>query len=150
MPQVKFTIPGPPKGKGRPRFSKMGNFVKAYTPTETASYENLVTVEYQAQSKCFRFPDDAILDMRIIAYYEIPKSVSKIKRSRMISGEIRPSKKPDMDNVVKIIADSLNNVAYKDDTQIVDCQVRKFYSEIPRVVVVLSEALDSARLSPEG
>ena len=43
----------------------------------------------------------------------------------------------DMDNVVKIIADSLNNLAYYDDTQIVDCQCRKFYSENPRVEVTI-------------
>ena len=42
-----------------------------------------------------------------------------------------------MDNVVKIIADSLNNLAYYDDTQIVDCQCRKFYSENPRVEVTI-------------
>lgn len=55
----------------------------------------------------------------------------------MLSGDIRPTKKPDMDNVIKIIADSLNKIAYRDDTQIVDCQVRKFYSEKPRVEVMI-------------
>ena len=48
-------------------------------------------------------------------------------------------KKPDMDNVVKMIADALNQVAYKDDTQIVDCQVRKFFSEEPRVEVIIRQ-----------
>lgn len=32
---------------------------------------------------------------------------------------------------------SLNNLAYYDDTQIVDCQCRKFYSENPRVEVTI-------------
>lgn len=40
-----------------------------------------------------------------------------------------------MDNCIKIIADALNKIAYHDDTQIVDCQVRKFYSDDPRVEV---------------
>ena len=65
----------------------------------------------------------------------IPKSVSKKKRGLMLEGMLRPTKKPDMDNVVKIIADSLNQIAYRDDTQIVDCQCRKFYSDDPRVEV---------------
>ena len=52
---------------------------------------------------------------------------------------LRPTKKPDMDNVVKIIADSLNQIAYRDDTQIVDCQCRKFYSDNPRVEVTIKE-----------
>ena len=70
-------------------------------------------------------------------FNRIPKSASKKKRAAMLAGEIRPTKKPDMDNVVKIIADSLNNLAYYDDTQIVDCQCRKFYSENPRVEVTI-------------
>lgn len=52
---------------------------------------------------------------------------------------IRPTKKPDMDNIIKIIADALNGIAYYDDSQIVDTAVRKFYSDEPRVVVKISE-----------
>lgn len=133
--EVKFTILGEPKGKGRPRFCR--NTGHAITPKDTVNYETLVHMECVAQCEEFRFPDDAMLDMRIRAYYSIPKSASKKKRAAMIIGEIRPTKKPDMDNVVKIIADSLNQVAYRDDTQIVDCQCRKFYSDNPRVEVMI-------------
>lgn len=77
--------------------------------------------------------------MRILAFYSIPKSASKKKRTLMVEGKIRPTKKPDMDNVMKMIADSLNQVAYRDDTQIVDAQVRKFYSEQPRIEVSISQ-----------
>ena len=139
MKKVKFTVPGEPKGKGRPRVVSRNGFSKAYTPKDTVLYENLVKIEYDAQTGRYRFPDDAMLDMRILAFYSIPKSTSKKKRSAMAQGLLRPTKKPDMDNVVKIIADSLNQVAYKDDTQIVDCQCRKFYSEEPRVEVVIQE-----------
>lgn len=135
--QVKFTILGEPKGKGRPRFNtKTGH---AMTPKDTVNYETLVRMEYMSQCKNMRFADDAMLDMRILAYYSIPKSASKKKRAGMLEGTIRPTKKPDMDNVIKIIADSLNQVAYRDDTQIVDSQCRKFYSEEPRVVVIIKE-----------
>lgn len=133
--EVKFTILGEPKGKGRPRFCR--NTGHAITPKDTVNYETLVHMEYVAQCEEFRFPDDAMLDMRIKAYYSIPKSKSKKQRAAMLSGKIRPTKKPDMDNVVKIIADALNQVAYRDDTQIVDCQCRKFYSENPRVEVTI-------------
>lgn len=141
MKKVSFTIPGEPKGKGRPRMARMGNFTKAYTPKDTVVYENLVRLEYQNEVGDWMFPDDAILDMRIVAYYGIPKSASKKRREQMLTGMIRPSKKPDMDNVVKIIADALNKLAYHDDTQIVDCQVRKFYSEVPRVTVKISQIM---------
>ena len=134
---VKFTVLGEPKGKGRPRF--MPNTGRAVTPKDTVVYENLVRMEYMAQCHDYRFPDGAMLDMRIIAYYGIPKSQTKKNKELMKRRLLRPIKKPDMDNVVKIIADSLNQVAYRDDTQIVDCQCRKFYSENPRVEVIIKE-----------
>ena len=112
MEKAKFTVYGEPKGKGRPRFNtKTGH---AITPKDTVSYENLVKLEWQTAYGTESFP-----------------------KAAMLAGEIRPTKKPDMDNVVKIIADSLNNLAYYDDTQIVDCQCRKFYSENPRVEVTI-------------
>lgn len=133
--KCKFVIPGVPKGKGRPKFARRGNYVKTYTPEETVIYENLVTTEYERQCQRMRFPDNAPLDMRLFVYYPIPKSTSKKKRTAMLEHEIRPTKKPDADNILKIIADSLNEVAYQDDKQIVDTMVRKFYSDTPRVVV---------------
>lgn len=140
MKKVRFTVYGEPKGKGRPRF--MVGTKHPYTPKDTVSYEVLTRMEYEYQCKGYRFPDDAMLDMRIIAFYRIPKSMSKKKKAMMAAGAIRPTKKPDMDNVVKIIADSLNHVAYKDDTQIVDVQCRKFYSDEPRVEVTIREVVD--------
>ena len=134
---VKFTVLGEPRGKQRPRVTRKGN---TYTPAETVQYENLVRMEYRRQCGDYRFPDDAALDMRIMAYYAIPKSASKKKRQEMLEHRIRPLKKSDWDNVGKIIADSLNEIAYKDDVQIVDGQVRKFYSSEPRVVVTIQEA----------
>ena len=85
------------------------------------------------------FADDAMLDVRIIAYYEIPKSTSKKKRAEMLAHKIRPTKKPDWDNIGKIVCDSLNLVAYHDDSAVVDSQVRKFYSEQPRIEVIIQE-----------
>ena len=135
--QVRFTVLGEPKGKGRPRFSTQTG--RAFTPKQTVNYETLVHTEYMVQCKGFRFPDDAMLDMRIMAYYGVPKSVSKKKKALMLEGKIRPTKKPDMDNVMKVVADSLNQVAYKDDTQIVDAQCRKFYSVKPRIEVIIKQ-----------
>ena len=133
--KVSFTVLGEPQGKGRPRFSRATG--RTYTPDKTAAYENLVKLEYESQCRGQRFADGEMLDRRIFAYYGIPQSASKKRKALMLDGIIRPTKKPDMDNVVKVIADSLNNVAYKDDTQIVDAMVRKFYSDTPRVKVVI-------------
>ena len=74
--EVKFVIPGPPKGKGRPRFSKEPGKKKPTTPKDTVLYENLVKTEYQRQCGEARFEDRAMLDLRVVAYYPIPSSKS--------------------------------------------------------------------------
>lgn len=142
--KVRFTVLGTPQGKGRPRFTKVGNFVRTYTPDSTVSYENLVRLEYRRQCQDYRFQEGIPLDVRIMAYYDIPKSVSKKKRQQMISHQLRPMKKPDNDNIIKCVLDALNQIAYKDDVQVADCQIRKFYSEKPRIVVSIMESLPIA------
>ena len=77
--------------------------------------------------------------MSVKAYFAIPKSVSKKKHKLMIEEKIRPTKKPDCDNVLKIICDALNTIAYDDDKQIVEMEISKFYSENPRVEVEIEE-----------
>ena len=130
---MQFVIDGVPVGKGRPRVTKHGY---AYTPPRTKSYEELVQWSFRSANKQ-RLPigKGQPVEVTITAYYPIPTRVSKSVREMMLSGIIRPCKKPDFDNVAKIICDALNGLAYYDDAQIVDCQVKKFYSEKPRVVV---------------
>ena len=81
--KLKFSVLGEPAGKGRPRFRNAGAFVQTYTPEKTVSYENLVRLEYRRQCNDFKFPKDTPLDVRITAYYGIPKSVSKKKAQLM-------------------------------------------------------------------
>ncbi len=152
--KVKFIVSGEPQGKGRPRANvicrKNGEpvinpktkrpIINERTPDKTVFYENLIKTEYQRQVGNSRFQDGENLDMRIIAYYTIPKSASIKKQAQMESGQIRPTKKPDMDNIMKVVADSLNQIAYRDDSQIVDSQVRKFYSREPRIEVTILTA----------
>lgn len=138
--KVKFTVYGEPQGKGRPRFSKVANHVKTRTPDETILYENLIQTEFRRQCGNVRFSDEDQLDMRILAFYQIPSSVSKKKTRQMLDRVIRPTKKPDWDNIGKVVADSLNQVAYRDDAQVVDSKVRKFYSDQPRIEVTIQVA----------
>ena len=113
--KVKFTIIGEPEGKGRPRFRNVGAYTKTYTPEKTVSYENLIKVEYQRQCGKAFFDKDVPLDMRVTAYYTIPKSVSKKKRALMLEHKIRPIKKPDSSNIVKAVEDALNKVLWPED-----------------------------------
>lgn len=137
--KIEFTVPGPPQGKGRPQFSTFNGHVTARTPQQTVIYENLVRLEYQRQNVGLRFPDESMLRVAIDAYYPIPKSASKKKQAAMLAGTLRPTKKPDCDNVVKVVLDSLNAIAYHDDVQVVDVGLRKWYSNEPRVVVAIEE-----------
>ena len=136
---VKLVIYGEPKGKARPRYSRKAK--RVYTPTDTVNYENLIRAAYWAKygNVCV-FPKDMPLDMRIRAYYEVPRSDSVKCRSKKLAGAIRPTKKPDWDNIGKIAADALNKVAYYDDAQVVDAQIRKFYSNNPRVEIIIKYA----------
>lgn len=133
-----FEVPGEPTAKGRPRFSHNGKFVKAYTPQKTINYENLVKLSFMQQ---IGSPEPMHNEVKatVNAYFGIPASTSKKKYEQMIDGSLRPSKKPDCDNIAKIILDALNGIAYDDDKQITCLVVNKFYSQRPCVMVSLEE-----------
>lgn len=133
--KIKFEIDGEPTGKGRPRFVRTATGGRAITPNKTSAYENHVKLEYNRQVKDFMFDKNEMLKMNIEAYFSIPKSKSKKVKNEMFLNAIRPTKKPDMDNIIKIIADSLNKTAYYDDKQIVECNIKKYYSDEAKVVV---------------
>lgn len=103
MRTVSFTVHGEPQGKGRPRFSKRGGFVQTYTPTKTKSYEELVAAEYIKQCGNITADRNNCIHMEILACFGIPKSTSKVNRLRMLMNLIRPLKKPDIDNILKLL-----------------------------------------------
>ena len=128
-----FEILGKPYGKGRPRFMRNGH---TYTPQETTNYENLVRLAYQ-QAGCEKLNGE--IRAVIIAVYPIPKSTSKKKRAEMLDRVIKPTVKPDCDNIAKTILDALNKIAYDDDSQVIDLRVIKEYGEVAKVIVELEE-----------
>lgn len=136
--QAIFTISGEPEGKARPRVTRNGT----YTPHKTQAYEKLVQMSFRTQCPGIFF-GDAPLCVYITASFAPPVKATKRKRSRMLSGEIRPTKKPDTDNIAKAICDALNGVAYRDDAQICCLTVQKKYAEMSAVSVrIYSEPYD--------
>ena len=131
-----FTIYGESMSKGRHRTTKEGI---AYTPSKIVNYENLVKYSFIESIKTNNALLEEPLHMEIKEYFKIPKSATRNKKQQMIEGLIRLTKKPDVDNIQKIIADSLNSLAYYDDRQIVSCNVETWYGEVPRVQVVILE-----------
>lgn len=135
---ITFKIPGEAKGKGRPKFARVGKFVKTYTPEKTASYENLVKL-YFTENFPNHIPFGSALTVGITIYTVVPKSFSKKKRALALANKIFPTKKPDVDNISKIILDSLNTIAYEDDKQVVSLSVDKLYSDTASVIVSIWE-----------
>ncbi len=133
---------GTPRGKGRPRFTNVGNVVRAYTPKPTATYENLIAVEYERQCGDKYFDRDRALRMEITGYLDIPTSASKKKKAMMASGKIRPLKKVDSSNLMKVVEDALNGVAYHDDVQIVESVINRYYGEVPRVEIMIEDVYE--------
>lgn len=132
-----FEVPGEPRGKGRPRFSSDGH---AYTDSETRAYENKIIAYYRKQIGAFRWPDSAFVCVDVVAVYPIPKSATKSAVAGMQAGGILPSRKPDIDNVLKVVLDALNGVAYKDDSRVVCVSARKVYGVQPKQVIEMKGA----------
>ncbi|MBA1393255.1 RusA family crossover junction endodeoxyribonuclease [Lactobacillus sp. XV13L] len=150
--KIEFTVPGEPQGKARPRFTR-GKVVRTYTPSKTHQYEDMVRYcAMAARSKGkIKKPISKDMALSIKAFFPIPKSYSKKRKQGCLNGDERPSKKPDSDNIAKIILDGLNpkmklNHAlhkaecvheglYRDDKQVVCLHVEKWYAEKPRVEI---------------
>lgn len=132
--KVKFTVPGIPIGKGRPRFMKNG---RTYTPQKTREYENKVVQCWKCQSEK-GFADGIPLRATVTAFFTVPKSVSKKKAAAM---DGTPHiKRPDADNVAKAILDALNGHAYNDDSAIASLTVWKYQTTgASRVEVIIEE-----------
>lgn len=125
---IKLIIPGNPVAKARPRVSKFGT----HNTEKTVNYETLIKELFiiSRQKKL-----EGMLKMELDCYFKIPKKTSKVKTTKMLNDEIRPVVRPDIDNIIKIICDGLNGLAYKDDSQIVDIDAGKYYSDTPRVEI---------------
>lgn len=135
--EVKFIVPGKPFGKQRPRMSRRGKFTTTYTPKETVEYENLVKISYYASNSDTKLKGAIKAEIRGV--FPLPKSTSNKQKEKMLSGEIKYTKKLDCDNMAKCILDALNNIAYDDDSQIYELKVSKEYGENPRVEITLKE-----------
>jgi Holliday junction resolvase RusA-like endonuclease len=126
---ITIRLPGVPRGKQRPRLGRHG----VYTPEQTVKYEtSLAWVAKQAMAG--RDPLEGPLRVLIVSSFPIPKSYSKGKALDAKTGAIHPTKKPDIDNIVKLV-DALNGIVWQDDAQIVHCDVRKVYSAEPELAI---------------
>jgi Holliday junction resolvase RusA-like endonuclease len=136
-----FHIDGDPVPKGRPKFTSIAGFMRTYTPRKTVDYELMV----RAAAKAAMGPTD-LLETPVGVYLyirlPIPKSHSKKRKDACLSGQEKPIKKPDIDNLAKSILDGMNGVIWKDDAQIVSLHVTKVYASGAGVDVLIKEELE--------
>ena len=136
---MEFEVVGAPVGKRRPKFSTIHGYAQALKPKEDVIYENLVKIMFQQAKPNNYSMFNKPIKMKIEAYFAIPKSFSKVKQSQALEGKLLPLPKHEADNIAKIICDALNDVAYKDDTQIVELAIIKRYAMEPKVKITFDE-----------
>lgn len=136
-----FVIEGKPVGKGRPRWSG----THMYTPSTTQQYEMAVARACKKAMGGLRMKTTPVR-VWVEVRKTIPAHVSKATREAMLSGQIRPMARPDLDNVVKSVLDGCNGIAYEDDCQVVVIVAVCAYAECPSVSVKIFEEAGGLRL----
>ena len=131
-----FEVPGKVIGKGRPRLNSYTGVV--YTPTKTKDYESLVEQYFLLKYPRFKTLEGRI-KVSIIAYFSIPKATKKSDINEMLDNNISPTKKPDIDNIVKAVLDSMNKFAFKDENQITKLEVEKKYALEDKIYIKIEE-----------
>lgn len=138
---VTLTIPGLPRGKDRPRFDPRTK--RTYTPRRTVVAERAIQDAW-VQAGRPRFPDVA-LRMTVTTRVQRPRAHLRADGERLSAAGLRhpvPTGRPDLDNVLKLVADGLNGLAYRDDALIAEAVVRREWADWPETVVTI-EVVDA-------
>lgn len=137
-------LAGPPRGKGRPRFSKFS--ARPHTPQATRSYEQ--DLGWAARTAMQGHPPlDGPISVSVIAILPVPASWAKRKRAAALTGQLRPTGKPDFDNIAKML-DAFNRIVWRDDSQIVSGRVCKMYGPDPKLRVAIASLAVGETASP--
>ncbi len=132
-----FEVIGDIKGKARPRVNTYTG--QAYTPSNTKDYEMLIKQYFKIKYPKYE-PIQGRVFVKIIAFFKIPKNnISKKEKELILEGKMSPTKKPDIDNIVKIVLDAMNKMAFKDDNLITKLEVEKVYADEEKIYVRIEE-----------
>ena len=110
---IAITVDMRPVGKQRPIVTR---FHGTFTPKQTVQAEHKIAWKARAAMKG-KPPSDKPVHLFIGANFALPKSASKKDRENL-PGTLR-DKKPDLDNIEKLVSDALNGVVWVDDKQVV-------------------------------
>lgn len=132
--EVTIVIPGDAKGKQRPRFSTQSG--RAFTPSATRTREGIIA-SLAMDAMAGRPIITASVEMELTATLPMPKSWPKKRQVAAMAGTERPAKKPDLDNIAKLVWDALNGIVYADDAQVVRLKATKVYGATATTVVTI-------------
>ena len=124
---VRIRIPVTPISQGRPRAYSLNGKARVYSPQKNRTYKEVVQI-FAMQSMKNKKATAMPLHVTISFFLEIPKSWTKEKKLAATVGKILPTSRPDIDNYIKAIFDSLNGIAFADDSQIVSMNAVKLYT----------------------
>lgn len=133
--RIEFFVPGEPKGNARHRTTRSGH---TYTPAATTAARAEIAFAFLETAGAV-IPHEGPVELDIVACFAPRASWPKWKRALVECGEDVPcTTKPDADNIGKLVADALNGVAYRDDSQIRSLTVSKMYAQRPGLHVWLA------------
>ena len=136
---VRIVVPGIPKALARNRHrivrKKDGSqFVANYMPADSAHAQSSIRA-FASIAMAGNPPLDGPVDLRVVAYMPVPASWSRKKQAAALVDQIRPSGRPDFDNLVKNVSDALNKIVWRDDTLVTEASIWKRYSDRPRLLI---------------
>jgi Holliday junction resolvase RusA-like endonuclease len=143
---IEIRLDGDPVAKGRHRSKFMGMrtdeagkqrpVILQHPDARTVRYEDRVAWAAQVEMHRLGLPLlTNALWLELHVYVGVPASWSARKRAQALSGALRPTKKPDLDNFQKAICDALNRIVWVDDSQIVEVLCKKFFDLAPRIEI---------------
>lgn len=145
MKPIIFSVPGEPRGKGKGKPVQRGPHLAIITDDTTLAYQNKIAGEAtRAMAAVFGQPYQPLegpIELRLLIRIGIPTSASARKKQQMRDGVIKPTRKPDSDNVTKAVKDGCKAVVWRDDVQVTTLWVRKVYADLPGLDVRIAPDL---------
>lgn len=128
-----------PVEQARPRATRFGKGIRLYDPAKVKRYKQaLGALAKERINDDPTFPLEGPLRVELKFFRPVQQSLSQKERARRLSGAHRPTVKPDLSNLLKSLEDALNGIVWVDDSQIVEEELCKSYSENPHVEMGVS------------
>lgn len=134
---ITLRVAGNTRGKSRPKFN---SFTKqAFTPAANIISENDVRAVWREAGEP-RIEDDTAIGVEISIIVKRPAGHFKKNGQLSAEGERNPiprTRKPDVDNALKLVMDALNSRAYHDDVRVASARVDRRWGEWPEATIKL-------------